>query len=253
MNNYKEVKRSFAIQAERFATYHMSKAEYTDYLLAEIDARGDEEALEVAAGTCICGRALAPRVKKITCLDLSDAMLKQGKAAAKRARIRNISFVAGNAERLPYKDGSFDLVITRLSLHHFVDPRVPFGEMRRVLKRGGKLVVWDMEATAEELREVNDRIEAMRDSSHTRILSRAEFEELFADGLDLQTEEMTLVPVDLRDWLDLTDTPTGIREDIILKMTAELDGKGSTGFYPYIRDGRIFFDHRWILLIGIKK
>lgn len=79
MNNYNEVKKSFGTQAEKFASYHMSKAEYTDYLIRSIQAKGNEHALEVAAGTCICGRAVAPYVKDITCLDLTEAMLKQGK------------------------------------------------------------------------------------------------------------------------------------------------------------------------------
>ena len=59
MNNYNEVKKSFGTQAEKFASYHMSKAEYTDYLIRSIQAKGNEHALEVAAGTCICGRAVA--------------------------------------------------------------------------------------------------------------------------------------------------------------------------------------------------
>ena len=50
MNNYNEVKKSFGTQAEKFASYHMSKAEYTDYLIRSIQARGNEHALEVAAG-----------------------------------------------------------------------------------------------------------------------------------------------------------------------------------------------------------
>ena len=53
MNNYNEVKKSFGTQAEKFASYHMSKAEYTDYLIRSIQAKGNEHALEVAAGTCI--------------------------------------------------------------------------------------------------------------------------------------------------------------------------------------------------------
>ena len=56
----------------------MSKVEYTDYLIQKIAATGEEHALEVAAGTCICGRALAPYVKDITCLDMTEEMLAQG-------------------------------------------------------------------------------------------------------------------------------------------------------------------------------
>lgn len=253
MDNYNEVKKSFSTQAEKFATYHMSKAEYTDYLIDRVSAKGDEKALEVAAGTCICGRAFAPHVGEIVCLDLTDAMLEQGKKMAAREGIKNISFVTGNAEKLPFDNESFDLVITRLSLHHFISPEIPFNEMQRVLKKGGKLVIWDMVATTEELREINDHIETMRDSSHTRILSQIEFEKLFENNFDLQTEETTYVPVNLQSWMDLTDTPKNIQEDIVRRIIEDLNGGDKTGFYPYIKDGEICFDHRWLLLIGIKK
>ena len=66
MNHNDTVRQSFKKQAEKFAVYHMSKAEYTDYLIQKIAATGEEHALEVAAGTCICGRALASYVKDIT-------------------------------------------------------------------------------------------------------------------------------------------------------------------------------------------
>ena len=133
-------------------------------------------------------------------------------------------YLSGNAECLPFEDETFDLVITRLSLHHFVEPEKPFREMQRVLKKGGKLVIWDMVATTEELRETNDAIETMRDNSHTRILSREEFEALFEDAFELQLEETTLVPVNLQSWMDLTSTPEDIQKDIIDKMEYDLNG-----------------------------
>jgi ubiquinone/menaquinone biosynthesis C-methylase UbiE len=253
MNHNDKVKASFAEQAEKFASYHMSKAEYTDYLIRRCETKGDEHALEVAAGTCICGRALAPFVRDITCLDLTKEMLAQGKRLAQESGIANISFETGDAQELPYEDESFDLVITRLSLHHFIDPQRPFNEMKRVLKRGGKLVIWDMQATEEALRKTDDDIERMRDPSHTRILSKEEFELLFKDDFDMQCEETTLVPVNLESWMNLTDTPEDTRETIIGLMKDDLAGGRKTGFAPYIRDGQIMFDHRWLLLVGIKR
>lgn len=143
--------------------------------------------------------------------------------------------------------------MTRLSLHHFTNPQKPFQEMTRVLKKGGKLLVWDMEATSEELRSIDDRIEKMRDPSHMRILSRKEFEELFHKDFDLQLEETTLVPVNLESWMNLTETPTDIQEQIVTLMKNELSGGSKTGFSPYEKESRIMFNHRWLLLIGIKK
>lgn len=253
MNNYEEVKKSFSIQAEKFATYHMSKAEYTDYLIERVGAKGNERALEVAAGTCICGRALAPHVRDIVCLDLTEAMLEQGKKLADEEHIKNISFVAGNAMNLSYEDESFDLVITRLSLHHFNEPEKLFAEMQRVLKHSGKLVIWDMEAADEELREGDDAIEKMRDPSHTRILSRNEFEKLFEKDFDIRCEESTLVPVNLQSWMELTNTPEDIQKKIVDLMKADLEGGNKTGFDPYMKAEQIMFNHRWLLLVGMKK
>lgn len=253
MNHDDFVKLSFKKQAEKFARYHMSKVEYTDYLIREIGAKGDEHVLETAAGTCICGRALAPFVKDITCLDLTEEMLAQGKKLAAETQIKNISFETGNAEDLPYKAETFDLVITRLSFHHFINPEKPFQEMQRVLKKGGKMVVWDMEATVEPLREIDDKIEKMRDPSHTRILSRKEFERFFQKNFSLQCEESTLVPVNLKKWMELTDTPEEIQREIVELMENDLAGGRKTGFSPYIKNSQIMFDHRWLLLIGIKK
>lgn len=231
----------------------MSKAEYTDYLIQKIGAGGKEHALEVAAGTCICGRALAPFVEDITCLDLTEEMLEQGKRLAEESGLKNIYFRTGNAEKLPYEEETFDLVITRLSFHHFINPVIPFREMQRVLKKGGKLVVWDMEATEEPLRKIDDKIEKLRDPSHTRILSREEFEEMFEKDFWLQCEETTLVPVKLKSWMELTDTPEELQNEIVDLMKNDLAGGEKTGFSPYMKGTEIMFDHRWLLLIGIKK
>lgn len=121
----------------------MSKAEYTDYLIRSIQAKGNEHALEVAAGTCICGRAVAPYVKDITCLDLTEAMLEQGKTGKARRYSEHIICI-GECGMLTFEDETFDLVITRLSLHHFVEPEKPFREMQRVLKKVENLLfgIW---------------------------------------------------------------------------------------------------------------
>ena len=252
MSHNDTVRQSFKKQAGKFTVYHMSKTEYTDYLIQKVAATGEEHTLEVAAGTCICGRALAPFVKDITCLDLTEEMLSEGKRLAKENQIDNIYFQLGNAEKLPYEAESFDLMITRLSFHHFAEPEIPFREMQRVLKTGGKLVIWDMEAVEEPLRVANDKIEKMRDPSHTRILSRGEFETMFQKDFTLQCEESTLVPVDLKNWMELTDTPEDVQKEIVDLMKDDLSGGRKTGFSPYIKGSRIMFNHRWLLLIGIK-
>lgn len=250
-----KINRSFEKQAEKFDTskYHLSKKEYTDYFINAVNCTKNDIVLEVAAGTSICGRALAPYAKRIVCIDATEAMLEAGKSKAESGNINNIEFKYGLAESLPFEDETFDTVISRLAFHHFASADKPFKEMRRVLKKGGKLVIWDMESAEEELRDINDKVERMRDPSHNRILSREEFLALYGSDFEMTVTERKEIPVKLDGWMELTDTPEPVRKQIYAVMENELCGKEKAGFCPYGKDGEIFFNHKWLLLVGIKK
>ena len=254
-DNIEEIRKSFTDQAEHFNTerYHLSKAEYTDYMIEKVSPQKTDTVLEVAAGTCICGRALAPYVRHVKCLDATPAMLERGKEEAERAGIVNISFMDGMAEDLPFANESFDLVISRLAFHHFSEPELIFSEMKRVLKTGGKLVIWDMSAAKENLRKINDDIERLRDPSHVRILSRQEIKGLYKNDFEITECDLKYIPVNLKGWMEFTNTPDDIRGRIITYMERDLSGKEKTGFDPYRKEDELCFDHRWILTIGVKK
>ena len=122
-----------------------------------------------------------------------------------------------------------------------------------MLKPGGKLVIIDMEAAEEELRDTEDMIERRRDASHVRNRSRQEFVSLYRSaGYELAKEESTRIPVRLSAWMDLTNTPENVRKDIIQLMENEIDGGLFTGFRPYHKDGELWFEQRWLMLIGVK-
>ena len=125
--------------------------------------------------------------------------------------------------------------------------------MIRVLKPGGKLVLIDMEAAEEPLRETEDSIEKMRDPSHVRNLSENEMLALYRDnGLPVSCCEVTKMPVVLQSWLEHTMTPPEIQMQIQNKILDEMNGGGKTGLAPYVRDMELCFDQRWLLLIGKK-
>lgn len=109
--------------------------------------------LEVVAGTCACGRALAPLAGNAVCLDITPAMLSVGKAEAEKANLSNMTFILGDAMELPFLDNRFDIVLSRLAFHHFShsEQRLPhteaewkacvdrFGSDRRIaLEHGGR-------------------------------------------------------------------------------------------------------------------
>ena len=52
--------------------------------------------------------------------------------------------------------------------------------------------------------------------------------------------------------MELTETPWSVREEIAAMMEAELMGGQETGFQPYRKDGAVWFNQRWLLMLGQK-
>jgi SAM-dependent methyltransferase len=83
---------------------------------------------------------------EVTGLDLDPAMIERAHATAHRRgegeRARP-SFLVGDVASLAFLDGSFDLVVSTLSMHHWADPAAGLAEIGRVLRPGGRALVWD--------------------------------------------------------------------------------------------------------------
>ena len=248
--NLTEIQKSFTTQSQNHVAY--SKGAF-DYTVQVMDLTKDDCVLDAAAGTCAFARAAAPFVKTVVCLDATPAMLAAGKEEAAKSGITNIQFINGYVDEIPFDDEYFDIVFTSNAFHHFTEMEKPFSEMHRVLKRGGQLVIKDMEATEENLREIEDKIETMRDPSHVKNRSRYEFLELYEKyGYTVKKQEFSIFPKSLTDWLALTKTPDEVSEEIKNMLKAEMQNGSSTGFRPYLQGGEIYFEQRFVFFIGIK-
>lgn len=138
--NFTDLNRSFGIQAENFESTELNftKAEYLNYTLSCVAPDKQDIILEVAAGTCACGRSFAP-LAHVVCLDATLPMLTVGKEKADSTHMNNMIFVKGYAEELPFLNENFDIVFSRLAFHHFTDTNTVFSEMVRALRPGGKI------------------------------------------------------------------------------------------------------------------
>src|SRR5919198_464609 len=171
------VRREFGKQAAHFgeAGLTLSNEEYLRWMVGALGAERHWRVLDVAAGTGHLSRALAPRVAHVTAVDLTPEMLDEGRRQAQKDGIANVSFEEGDAERLPYGDGAFDMVTTRLSFHHFVDARPALREMVRVCRASGRVAVIDLLSPDDTaLAERYNGYERLRDPSHVRALTSEE-------------------------------------------------------------------------------
>jgi len=115
------------------------------------------------------------------------------------------------AEDLPFADGSFDVVVTRIAAHHFDDLGRAVGEIARVSNR--VVVIEDTLYTSEEVEEA----EKLRDPTHVRSLSEEEWRDLLVDaGLEVEQVQLFEKTHELEEWLARTgcvgDEATRVRE-----------------------------------------
>lgn len=161
-----EIRKQFSRQAAHFNQEGrtLSSAEYLQWVVSCLKLKPDFVVLDVAAGTGHLGRAIAPMVQRVIAVDMTQEMLQQGIGEAARAGITNIIFEQGRAEELRYPDDSFDMAVTRLSLHHFTNPHPAIREMIRVCRPGKQLGIMDMVSPEDPTLDARyNRLERLRD------------------------------------------------------------------------------------------
>lgn len=98
-----------------------------------------ETVLDVGTGTGVVAITAARAGAKVMALDLTPELLAQARENARIARCESIEWTEGDAERLPYPDASFDVVLSQFGHMFAPRPDVAVAEMRRVLKPGGRV------------------------------------------------------------------------------------------------------------------
>ena len=126
--------------------------------------------LDVACGPGIVACAAAAQAGHVTGIDLTPAMIEQARARQQQSGLTNLAWQIGDATRLPFPDRSFDVVLTRYSFHHMPDPIAVLREMKRVARADGRIVVIDA-TPSPETQAAYDRMETLRDPSHTSALT----------------------------------------------------------------------------------
>ncbi len=174
----------FTRQATPFSTAQtITDANALRMIVDAASPRPDDTVLDVACGGGIVVCAFAPHVKHATGIDMTPAMLDRARQLAAEQGIGNVAWERGDVGRLPYPDGAFDIVVTRFSMHHFLDPLAVLREMVRVCAPGGRIVVVDMYASDDPAKAAEwNRAEKLRDPSHVRCLTLAELKGLFGSA-----------------------------------------------------------------------
>ena len=213
-------------------------------IFERVDVSSGDRVLDVAAGSGLLSRALAPRVREVVALDLTPAMLENAREAASRDGVSNIRFVEGAAEEMPFSDGEFDLSVTRFSLHHIAQPQRVVDEMVRVTRKGGRVIIIDMFASDDpKIAQRTNELERRRDPSHAWTLSWTQLQNLVRSAsvqvVDAYTQDRVR---DVEDWLDLAGAEH--RAELRAVFEREIsEGADLTGLRAFREGERILFHH----------
>lgn len=194
----------FTHQAEGFNRSAVAHAADTLDALVELAAPSPSERwLDVACGPGIVSRALATRAGAVLGVDLTEAMVAVAQREAAAAGLANATFAVGDATALEFPDASFDGAVARFAIHHLPAPSRLLGELARVVRPGGRIVLADHiadENAADAAWALE--LERLRDPSHWAALPLGRLQEIGADaGLELENERVTAISLDFDDWL----------------------------------------------------
>ena len=210
-------RRQWAAVAERYgAGWKQASAADLPWLVAAVQPAPTDRALDVGTGGGHAALALAPAVASVDAIDPTPEMLAvAGRLAAQRG-ITNVAFTRAAADTLPFPDASFDLAITRFSVHHWPLPGPAFRELRRVMRPGGRLGIVDQLAPEDgPLDSFLNAVELLRDPSHARSLRASEWlAVLAAAGFAGRVERTWELEHDVESWLATTE-PAAWRADAV--------------------------------------
>jgi ubiquinone/menaquinone biosynthesis C-methylase UbiE len=156
------------------------------------DVRGTD-ALELGCGAGWWSIALARSGARVVGLDFSAARLAQARERMRRAHV-DFPLVRARAERIPYPDRRFDLVLSDYGATTFSDPYRTIPEVSRVLRRGGSFVfahASPFRTVVEDVRTARITRHLVRDAFGLRALDRRdsiEFQLTYAEWIRLFSE-----------------------------------------------------------------
>jgi len=103
--------------------------------------------LEIGSGPGELALEIARRLPggEVVGIDLAEAMIDRAVERARAERLDGrVRFILADGATLPLADGSFDVAVSTLSLHHWADPAIVFAEIARVLRPGGVALIYDL-------------------------------------------------------------------------------------------------------------
>jgi ubiquinone/menaquinone biosynthesis C-methylase UbiE len=238
----------FGSSAERYLSSAVhAKGADLEKVASVVREKPCAKALDLGCGAGHVAFALAQGgAPRIVAYDPSSEMLTVVAREAARRGHAAIETKVGAAELLPFEDGSFDLVVTRYSAHHWANVPLALEECARVTAMGGRLIVIDVVAPEDPLLDTSLQVvEFLRDSSHVRDYRVSEWRKMQrAAGFAVSSVNGWKIAIDFPTWIARIGTsPARIAalQTVILDFPAE-----ARDYFKIVAGFSFEIDSAWI-------
>lgn len=242
----------FTRQAEAFAVAPQIRSEDAlNLLISGCKAFSTDLSLDVACGPGIVTCAFAKVVQHATGIDLTPAMIAQGQKLAAEKGIQNLTLCVGDVYVLPFEAEAFSIVTSRYAFHHLEEPQRVLEQMVRVCKPNGRVAIMDLVASdSPDKAAAFNRMERLRDPSHVRALTLAEWLKLFENaGLKGPRVQPYKMHVEVEGLLKAS-FPNAGDADMVREMIADSVVGDLMGIDARTKDGALFFSYPIALMVA---
>ena len=250
-NQKDTVRRAFTLQAAEYAANAvLSNRRNLTRLVEAANPTKNSRVLDVATGPGFVAEAFSDFCQMVIGVDITWAPLV---IAKHRLRDRsNLDLQLADVNNLPFPEAVFDVVVSRLALHHMEYPSQVLEEMTRVCRANGVVAVEDI-IVSEHTKRANfqNRFEKLRDPSHTKAQPLSSLLKMFANaGIELENVIIGFLVQDVETWLANAHTPVpqSVKARALLERDANEDLSGTQPFRD--SNNRLQFRQRTAILVG---
>jgi ubiquinone/menaquinone biosynthesis C-methylase UbiE len=241
------VQKQFTSTAEAFSKFAVRDTpDVIDEKVRFLKPQPEMVFLDVACGPGTLVLAMAPVLQYAFGMDLTGEMLRMARQFQAEKQFANAAFICGEGEKIPYADATFDLVSCQYAFHHMPRPELVLQDMLRVTKPDGRIFVDDtLGPESDEKFELHNRIEVVRDPSHTRSLRLTTFLRMFDTlGLEIVSQSFRRHRRSFNHWMLRAGHPPGDKRYVEARRLIQNSVAGDkAGFSPQVQGDDIEIMH----------